>query len=918
MVQQGASVAAGSLPTRLTSFVGRVAELRDLNQALGRQRLLSLVGPGGAGKTRLAVEAAKAWEGERVWYVDLAPLQDDTSVDSALAVATGAPEGPGVDPLSAAARRIGDSTALILLDNCDQIVDGCAQAVDTLLRSCPSLTVLATSREPLRVEGELVVRLPPLSLPDDGDGLDGDAVLLFLDRAQLSPDSGMRDRAGIREICQRLDGMPLAIELAAARATALSVADVVAGLDDRFRLLADGPRLVDGRQRSLAASIQWSYRLLSEAESTVLQRLAVFRSPFTAEAAKAVVADEQIDAADVLPLLARLVEKSFVVVDERDHVTRYRLLETIRAYAGERLKAHPSDGAATRDRHLCHLRETAERMEPVLQRQPPLQWLDRFESELPDIRAAVSWAAETGNADDALRLVGSLSRFWWVRARADGGRVIEQALAVRGGDPRWRAHALTTATLAALARYDPVAIDFGQEAVRRADNCGDPGVAARAHCWLGWTYLYMDLSQARPHLARASELAGVADDPWTEATALNGLVGAEIGRSLPRAKAMADEALALASSHDNRVEACSARLWLATIALAQGRLVEVEEQTRLALPLAESMGDIVYSVNWQLFSAQCALMRGDEGLADDHAHVLTLMAEASVNPILLGYAAATTALFSLMRSGGEEARASLGSLLPAVSSFPRGMYAAWMCDLLAGAALEAGVPEEAIGHAAAAERFGVDADNGWARSRAQLAAARVSAHAGEIRATRQEVHGALEHAARNDDLMTTIEGIELLAQLEAGQQAAETSVRLVAAAAAARARTGYVRPLVGGDAVESLTDELRGRLGDQTFDRAWADGGALTLDEAVALAGRGRGRRGRPATGWDALTPAERRVVALVGEGLTNPQIASRLFVSPDTVKGHVSAAFRKLGVANRAELAAVAVRRGPTDDPSP
>lgn len=210
-------------PARLTSFVGRVVELQEVERELGRHRLVTLVGPGGSGKTRLALEAARAWTGEQGWFVDLAPIEDDTRVDAALAVATDAPEGPGETPLEATSRRIGDTTTLLVLDNCDQVIAACARAVDVLLRACPQLRVLATSREPLRVEGERTWRVPPLSLPADGESLDGDAVLLFLDRANLSSGAAVRNSAAIHQICRRLDGMPLAIELAASRATVLPV-----------------------------------------------------------------------------------------------------------------------------------------------------------------------------------------------------------------------------------------------------------------------------------------------------------------------------------------------------------------------------------------------------------------------------------------------------------------------------------------------------------------------------------------------------------------------------------------------------------------------------------------------------------------------------------------------------------------------
>jgi predicted ATPase len=518
---------AARFPVRLTSFVGRVAELQEVGRELDRHRLVTLVGPGGCGKTRLALEAVRARSDEHRWFVDLAPIGVE-GVDAALAVATDSPEGLGETPLDAVVRHVGDTAALLVLDNCDQVVADCARAVDVLLRACPRVTVLATSREPLRVEGERTWRLPPLSLPGDGESLDGDAVLLFLDRAGLSPDVAVRDSAAIHDICRRLDGMPLAIELAASRATAVPVADILAGLADRFRLLTGGARTADTRQQSLAASIHWSYRLLAADERTVLQRLSVFCGPFGAVAARAVAAGDGIDERDVpalLALLANLVEKSFVVIDERDGGSRYLLLETIRDYAGGLLEARPEDAHATRTRHLRYLRDTAERLGRMIEEGTPARdWPEPFQAELADIAAAISWAGETGNPDDALRLIGSLHWFWYIRARGEDRRLIDAALAINGGNPCWRARALSAATRSAMSRLDPAAIGFGQEAVRVAAESGDPGTSALALTCLGHCYVFLDVSQARPHLLEACELARAADDRQRLAEALEALI----------------------------------------------------------------------------------------------------------------------------------------------------------------------------------------------------------------------------------------------------------------------------------------------------------------------------------------------------------------------------------------------------------
>ncbi|MFC7620329.1 LuxR C-terminal-related transcriptional regulator [Microlunatus sp. GCM10028923] len=900
------ATAATPFPVRLTTFIGRATELRDVHAALDRRRLVTLVGPGGAGKTRLAIEAAQASTVDQKWYADLAPVDGD-GVEAALAAATGASEGPGEDPLLATVRRIDAARALLLVDNADLVLDACAQAVESLLRSCPGLVVLATSREPLRAEGEDVLRVPPLSLPS-GTG-DGDAVRLFLDRALLAPDFEVRDRATIDEICRRLDGMPLAIELAAARVGTLSVADIAAGLADRFRLLSNGPRTGDDRQRSLSASVEWSYRLLTETEAIALQRLSVFRSPFVADAASAVIAGGPIDPSEALPLLARLVEKSLVMIDERAETTRYRLLETIRDFAGERLASHPEDSVAARNRRLRYFCELAGQLEPVPWADVPKEFVTRLESELPDITDALAWAEQTGDVDDAFRLIWGLTRFWRDRGRAIDGRIIARAVAADGGTAAWRARAYLTATLAGLSRHDHrAAIGHGEQAIRWAVEADLAELAAMARCLLGWTYLLTDAKAARSELDEARRLAEDAGSPGILADTLTGLAMTRLGADLPAARVLAEQALTLAQQHSIRLEECHATAVLVWIAFHQGRLDELEAQGVRALAMAESLGDSLYQGSTLVMLAIGAMLHGDSAGARVHVDARTAMARASGNPAMVRFTESIAALLDTVDGRGADAPATLSRLVRAEDTYPMGMVAVWLCDVSTAVSLAAGEPLDASETAVRAAAYAEAADNDWGRSRADLAAARVEAHTGELQAARDLAHSALVRADHHDDAMTTVDGLELLARLESGRAEPALAVRLLAAAQATRRRIRYLHSF-DGPAGDRLAEELRERLGEE-FDQAWADGSELSLADAVALARRGRGRRGRPALGWEALTPAEQRVATLVGDGLTNPQIAARLFVSPDTVKGHVSAALRKLGVTNRAALAAEATRQ--------
>lgn len=901
--------AADPFPARLTSFVGRVREMRDVADRLRRHRLVTLVGPGGVGKTRLAIESAQEYALADRWFVDLAMVHGDTAVAAAIAAATGAIEAPGESPLQSAIRRIGDDPALLLVDNCDQVVGSCARVIDALLHSCPALTVLATSRAPLRVEGELVWRVPPLSLPTTDGSLDGDAVLLFLDRSGLAADSVAGEGETIHRICRSLDGMPLAIELAASRAAAIPVADILAGLADRFRLLTRGIVTADRRQQSLAESIRWSYQLLGDDERRVLQRIAVFRGPFAAAAAQVVAAGDGVDARDVLAVLANLVEKSFVVIDERGEQSRYRLLETIREYAATMLAADEADEVATRNRHLRFLADQAELIEPDFDGPNLLAWVYHLEAELADIRAAVEWAAMTGNADDALRLSGALAGFLWLTARADSQRIVENALAIDGGADRLRAKALIAASAAAGARFDPAGAEFGKAAVRIAEAVGDPRLIARACAQLGWALLAPDPDAARPLLERACRLARSAKDHWCLAMALVSLTGTVLGDP-PAARRLAAEARELAELNHHQLTAFPADTWLTLIDMQQGRLAAAGETAASALAIAEALGDRI-DVTWLEFMLTWrAVLEGDLTGAADRLSEVRRSAEISGNPLFGAYALAAAGLWHYARGELADAARLLGAVLPVISRYPRATTGPYFSALLAEVALASGDVAAAAEHAALAARLAEDAGSGWGRCRAALAEARVLLRRDELADATSAVHEALGLAVRSDDVISTIDAVELIAEIGERHRTPETAARVLGAAQVERDRVRYARTVVGAAAHSDLLTRLAGALGQERCAELLAEGERMPMADAVALVRRRRARRNRPPAGWDALTPAEARVVALVGDGLNNVQIGERLFVSRDTVKGHVSAAFRKLGVTNRTELAAEAVRR--------
>jgi predicted ATPase/class 3 adenylate cyclase len=330
------SVGAHNLPLHLTSFVGRGAQMTDLEKLLVDNRLVTLTGAGGAGKTRLGVEIAAriaAEFGDGAWYVDLAPITHPGVVTVTVARALGLPDQPGRSTMDTLLRFVRDRQMLVVLDNCEHLLDASAELVVALLVAAPGLTLLATSREPIGVAGEVSWRVPSLSLADE-------AIELFVDRARRArPDFAVEDdnAATLAEICRRLDGMPLAIELAAARVRALSPADILEGLRDRFRLLTGGARTAVRRQQTLRASVDWSHALLTEPERVLFRQLAVFLGGFDLDAAQAVAGGGDVERYQVLDLLALLVDKSLVVAENTGGRMRYRLLEMVRQYALEKL-----------------------------------------------------------------------------------------------------------------------------------------------------------------------------------------------------------------------------------------------------------------------------------------------------------------------------------------------------------------------------------------------------------------------------------------------------------------------------------------------------------------------------------------------------------------------------------------------------
>lgn len=422
-----------NLPIQLTSFIGREYEVVEVKRLLSNTRLLTLIGPGGTGKTRLSLQIAQESLSsfiDGVWFVELAPLASPSLIPQTIGTIFGLRELPNIPILNIVTDYLRAKQSLLILDNCEHLIETCAKLSDHLLHSCPYLKIIASSRESLGIAGETAYRVPSLSLPNQAQVrrealMESESVRLFVDRAAaVNPKFHLTEENAsfVAQISRRLDGIPLALELAAARSSVFSPEQISSRLDDRFKLLTGGSRTALERHQTLRALIDWSYDLLSNEEQRLLRYLSVFASGWTFEAAEAVCSD-----LDILSLLTQLVNKSLVMADEHVGITRYRLLETIRQYARDKL-LEVRESEHVRNRHLDFFLKFAEEAEPHFNSPDEMKWVSRLEAEVDNLRAAIEWAMEN-NVEITLRLGVALHLFWSRHGyEEEGRRLLGEAL----------------------------------------------------------------------------------------------------------------------------------------------------------------------------------------------------------------------------------------------------------------------------------------------------------------------------------------------------------------------------------------------------------------------------------------------------------------------------------------------------------
>jgi predicted ATPase/DNA-binding CsgD family transcriptional regulator len=898
---------APHLRVPLTSFIGRETEAADVLRLLAESRLVTLSGAGGAGKTRLALhvagQVADGYDGG-VCPVDFSPIADPDLVTVTIARAFGLPDQPGRSTVDTLLPYVRDQRTLLLLDNCEHLLDGIASLVNTLLRACPILKVLATSREPIGVAGEVIWRVPPLSLHDE-------AVELFASRARLvRPTFSLTEtnNATVTEICSCLDGMPLAIELAAARVRALSPNEILDGLRDRFRLLAGGARTAEPRQQTLRASVDWSYELLTQRERILFRRLAVFSGGFDLEAAEAVAAGPSgggdVERDEILDLLTLLVDKSLVLAEIEDTRTRYRLLETMRQYAFEQLGAS-GEAEAVRTRHRDYYVLVAAAVDAAA-RTALDQSLARAVLEIDNFRAAFAWSRERSDAEVALKLASSLQPLWLALGHLYEGLDWFDTVLTDDGAAAVSPN-VHTAALADRALLDTWAAgtqdtEQAEAALAKARASGDPALLARALTARG-IVAALHGEAAQQHFAEAAELARTVGDRWRLCQVLGWQANmAYVAGDPVLVSAATAEGRKIAEAIGDRFTSRQCRTWSAWAQFVSGDPHGAATQLRAIADEAHADRQLIWWVVGAHYAAQAASYHGDADTAAAWLAAVTSAAE-DFGPMWSGNSHGVRAALAL--ADGDIARADLTSRIAWDELVSVPAHQRTHGYLLVEVALARGDLEAARSRADEA----VSSAAGWYRVLALTARARVLFASREPELAEQDAYDALALASNlgaNLGVPAILECLSATAHT-GGNQA--RSARLFGAAEAARGRMGAVRFKVHDADHQAAMRATRVAMGDDDFDAAFADGAMLSTADAISYAQRGKGERRRPSMGWASLTPAERDVVRLVCDGLANKEIAQRLLVSPRTVQTHLTHVYTKLNLTSRVQLVQEASR---------
>jgi predicted ATPase/Tfp pilus assembly protein PilF len=838
----------GNLPIPLTALIGREADLLAAKAALGRARLLTLTGAGGCGKTRLALAAATdllaAYPGG-VWLVELAALADPALVPVAIAAAFAVREEAGRPLLTTIAERLAEQATLLVLDNCEHLRDACAAVVSSLLATCPRLRVLATSRAALGLPDEAVWRVPSLRVPPTVTATTPRRVLaelaavpavrLFLERVrQRQPAFALTpaNAQAVAEIARRLDGIPLALELAAARVAILPVEELVARLDDALPLLTGGARATTPRQRTLRATLDWSYKLLAPPHRVLLHRLSVFASGCTLAAIEAVCAELRIENPvvagaseklkndpqqtgtqassepfsifnsqfSILDALADLADHSLVQVDLDAAEGRYHLLETVRQYGGEHLAASGERDTIQR-RHAAYYLALAERAEGAILGQEGLTWLDRLELEHDNFRAALGRMLALGEYETGLRLAGALTRFWYMRGHLREGR-------------DWLAALLARATAVAMP------------------------VRAKGTYGLGYlAYFQSDLPTATAWVEEGVALWRATDDKRGLAGALNllAIISTDTG-DYPRASTLYADCLALQRAIGDQHGIGRTLHNQAAVARHQGERQRARALYEEAIAIWRAGGDIINTSTALLNLGQLLQELGDYARAEAALNESLALPAGKGNPATVAYA--LNSLGTGARDCGDHARArhyhdqALATFreLGDKTSIARTLIS------LAQIAYDTGDDDQAAAYTE--ESLALARESGHQRNTAHalLALGDIARRHGDHGDARDRYVESLRSFQAAGNPLGVTQTLEHLGLLAAQTGQTEEASKLLGVSAARRDQMGTPAPPVERAELERTAATLRQRLGAATFAALWAAGQALIPDEAIAAA----------------------------------------------------------------------------------
>jgi predicted ATPase/DNA-binding CsgD family transcriptional regulator len=891
--------------------VGRPVDLGEIAARLGRHAVVTLTGVGGVGKTALAVEAAwievSAGRVELAFFVDLVPCRTDEQVVAALVEAAGIRGAGAAAGLDAVAEAVSGRRSLLVLDNCEHVLESARAACDQLAGRAADLRVLVTSRIPLDVEPECVWRVQPMAVPGEADDpVATEAVTLFLARAAMAGvtlQAGPGELALAGRICRRAGGLPLALELVANRLRVASLTELAEGLG-RSRWPARNTG--SGRHDSLEACLTWSHALLRADAAVVFRRLSVFPAGFDLAAADEVAGTRPVGVDRVGALVEQLVTASLLEADTSGTRTRFRFLEPVRQYAAARL-AEAGEEDLARWRHARAFLTRAEATEPMLFEPKAEQSCDLLEFDRPDHDAALGWFLSCGAAEEAQRLAAALYFFWYTRGWfVTGLRWLRAALAAEAQvEPLVRLRAeVGLAQLAFIAGDYLASFTAIESALPAARLLGDDVVLARCLATAGYVWWWLDPERSAALFEEGLAAADRSGDGWTRSTGLAGLGWVRyFAARFDAAIGALQDAIQLTARSGRRQQFAMAVLGRASVELWRGQLATAQASAQQALGVLQEIGDAGWTSAALAIVAEIERTRGWLGPASQHAAEaieVAGQANSAINVML-----ASGHLGRILLARGEPGAAPhLDQAVQLARAFGVRPLLAWWLDSLGELAeLEGryddarGWYEQAADHAA---ECGLAADA--ARARHHLG--RLAWVRGDRASAVNDCHEALAGQLQAGDHLGLAETLETLGGLLIDEGRAARGLVLLAAAATARDGLGFPLRPMEADRIAGWVATGREDLGEQA-PPAWERGAGLSIEDAAAMARRGRGPRRRPAFGWSSLTPAERDVADLVARGLTNPEIAARLGVSAGTIKDHVSSALRKLGVRTRAELAA-------------